>query len=387
MSAALPRQTFRLRPILALGAVVVLAGLVGCPGAQRRTTRFERLPTSTGSDTKLPDAETPHAVPTVTMAEQTVDFDVDGAAISLRANVAVPRLDGTEVKGPVVVIVPGGSDISRRGLRRGDGVITYPAPVAVTTSWQQAFGGAGAWSLAYDKRTCGPNDDAECQKNPQVDVDATGPIALAKDVDAACAAARLLPGYDGRLVLMAHGQGAQVALSAACAKEAKAIVLLNPIPRAVDAVLVDAVSARQVALAKEAKAASGDEHAALEERAAGLKNLAASRAAAFASMTSGKFSPDARVDGATIAFWVGWIGLTAKTPALVEAHRARTIVVVADGDSQLAPADRERSLALPAAKVLEVHGDHHTLVDAALDAAVTTAVLEALEPLLAPDEV
>ena len=172
-----------------------------------------------------------------------VDFDVGGAVVSLGAHVVAPE----GVTGPVVVIVPGGGDVGKDGTRKGDGVVVYKVPVDTSVVWGRALAERGAIVFTYDKRTCGPNDVESCKKNPQSDLDAEGPVALAKDVDAACAAAKAAAGdaFDGRLILWAHGQAAQVALSSSCANDAAALVLLSPVPRAIDAVLVDALADRQ----------------------------------------------------------------------------------------------------------------------------------------------
>ena len=374
----------RFLPLTVLIAVVVFAA--ACPGSQRRPVRFgDRADRPTRPDGTPDQPTTTPAVPLeVRFEDRQVTFDVAGEPVALKATAGLPSLGGQPVNGPVVVIVPGASDVSRKGLRRGDGVSTYPGPIAVTSAWQQAFGNRGALTLAWDKRTCGPNDDPDCNKNPQVDVDADGPVALAEDVDAACAVARTLPGADGRIVLLAHGQATQVALASSCAKEATAIVLLNPVPRAIDVVLVEALESRHAKLAAEAKAATTPEDKErLQEQAVALRNLAATRQAGFASMTSGKFSKDARVDGATIGFWLGWIELTKNTPTMLKGVASKTLIVVATGDSQLGDTDRALAKALPAKTTLVVEGDHHFVIDGVLSAAATNAVIDAVEALVA----
>ena len=287
-----------IRTIPALLALSLLAA--ACPGAQRRTTRFDprrhhRITTPAPPPGAAPEASEPAPPPLIVRREErVVEFELKEGPVRLHATATGPTLDDEVIEGPAFLLVPGAGDVSRRGLRRGDGINAYAAPVAVTSAWQDLLGAAGASSLAWDKRTCGPNDDADCAKNPQDDLDERGPVALAADIDAACAMAPTLPGFDGRIVLMAHGQGAQVALSSACARQAAAIVLINPIPREIDAVLVDALLDRHAAKRGEAKAAkTPEEKARLTEEAVALRNLAATRQAGFASMRSGKFSQEA----------------------------------------------------------------------------------------------
>lgn len=289
-------------------------------------------------------------------------------------------------KGPTILVVPGGGDISRLGTRTGDGVSKYPQPVDVSVRWAEAFARRGAHVLLWDKRTCGPNDDRICQKNPQDDVDRLGPVALAVDVDAACAAARAEPGFDGRLILFAHGQAAQVALSSSCARDAAALVLLAPIPRAIDEVIVAGLKDRS-AVAERAARAEKDEAAkqALLEQVSQLKNLAGSREAEFSSMKAGRFAPTARVSGATLGFWKGWMELTGKTAALVDAVPTPKIVVLGGDDKQYGEKDRVRIRALAPDAYVEVAGaDHHLLTHGALIETTVDAVGAALDRVLTP---
>jgi len=378
-----------IRTIPALLALSLLAA--ACPGAQRRTTRFDprrhhRVTTpapTPGADAEVNEPAPPPLI--VRREERVVEFALNGGLVRLHATATWPTLDEEVIEGPVFLLVPGAGDVSRRGLRRGDGINTYATPVAVTSAWQDLLGAAGASSLAWDKRTCGPNDDADCAKNPQDDLDERGPVALAADIDAACAMAPTLPGFDGRIVLMAHGQGAQVALSSACARQAAAIVLINPIPREIDAVLVDALLDRHATKRGEAKAArTPEEKARLTEEAVALRNLAATRQAGFASMRSGKFSPEARVDGATIAFWLGWMDITGRTRDLVDPVKEKTLVVIGAKDAQLGEGDRALARDLPAKKTIVLEADHHLLVDETLEPSLGLGVIDAVVALLQP---
>jgi hypothetical protein len=211
---------------LALLGVVVLAACPGTRGAGARLGGGLE-----GGATGAPEVKAVE----IAHDERTIEVPLEnGAKAELGALLVHPR-DG---KGPAILIVPGASDVSRKGTRAGDGVTRYAQPVDVYSEWADAFAKRGANILLWDKRTCGPNDDPMCKKNSRDDIDAEGPVALAKDVDAACALAKSEPSVDGRIVLFAHAQAAQVALSSACAKDAAAIVLVAPIPRAIDEVIV-----------------------------------------------------------------------------------------------------------------------------------------------------
>ena len=366
-----------MRATVVVVVVVALLWLSACKTTSSRTlsARVARplaVPAATGTE---PPAEIQVPVELV-RTPTTIDFVVDDAPVHLGALLTAARHD----RGPGIVIVPGASDISKEGIRKSDGVVMYATPLATGDAWSTKLAERGAVVLTYDKRTCGPNYVATCHKNPQSDIDAEGPAALAKDVDAACGVIKAAPGFDGRLVLWAHGQAAQVALASSCAREAAAIVLLSPVPRAIDAVLISGLHDRHQQSEAGAKAVSSPlEHTALLDKASALKNLAGTRAAGFASMKAGKFAKDARVDGATIAFWLGWISLTDKTSALLEPVKARVIVVVGSGDQQLSAADREAAQQLPAAAMVVVDADHYLLVDGALNDGVVQQISEAVD--------
>lgn len=349
--------------------------LAGCPAT---TSTVVRLGPGEGG----PDGVAPTAREIVS-EDRTVSVPVaDGVTATLGATLVRPK-DG---RGPAILMVPGGGDISRKGTRPGDGVDVYPKPVDVTAAWAEAFARRGALVLAWDKRTCGPNDDPACSKNPQDDIDTSGPAALAKDVDAACALMKGEPAFDGRIVLFAHGQAGQVALTSTCAKDAAVLVLLAPIPRGIDEVIVAGIKDR-ARRAEKAAAGQKDEAGkeALLEKAGQLKSLASTRDAEFASMKAGRFAPTARIGGATLAFWKGWIELTAKTAALIDAAPAKKIVVLGEGDLQYGERDRLRIKALAPETFLEVGGaDHHLLTGGKLSPETVDLVGRAIDAALAP---
>ncbi|MCC7108366.1 MAG: alpha/beta fold hydrolase [Deltaproteobacteria bacterium] len=350
--------------------------LLGCPGTQGRVVRLGPPDEDAGPAGPPQERE-------ILTEERTLSVPVaEGITASLGALLVRPK----EGRGPAILMVPGGGDISRRGTRPGDGVSVYAKPADVHVAWAEALARRGALVLTWDKRSCGPNDDPLCTKNPQDDLDAAGPVALAKDVDAACALVRGEGAFDGRIVLFAHGQAGQVALSASCAREAAALVLLAPIPRGVDEVIVAGIKDRARDVEKEAAAAKDPAtREALREKAGQLRSLAGTREAEFASMKAGRFAPTARVGGATLAFWKGWIELTGKTAALVDAGPAKKIVVLGELDHQYGSKDRVRIRALSPEAYVEVKGaDHHLLSTGRLLPATVDQVGAALDAALQP---
>jgi alpha-beta hydrolase superfamily lysophospholipase len=357
-------------------ALLAALWLLGCPGTQGRVVRLGPPDEDAGPAGPPQERE-------ILTEERTLSVPVaEGVTASLGALLVRPK----EGRGPAILMVPGGGDISRRGTRPGDGVSVYGKPADVHVAWAEALARRGALVLTWDKRSCGPNDDPLCTKNPQDDLDAAGPVALAKDVDAACALVRGESAFDGRIVLFAHGQAGQVALSASCAREAAALVLLAPIPRGVDEVIVAGIKDRARDVDKEAAAAKDPAtQEALREKAGQLRSLAGTREAEFASMKAGRFAPTARVGGATLAFWKGWIELTGKTAALVDAGPAKKIVVLGELDHQYGSKDRVRIRALSPEAYVEVKGaDHHLLSTGRLLPATVDQVGAALDAALQP---
>lgn len=407
-----PRRHRALQVAVAALLVAAAFAIVACPasrGAGRPWSPWAgRGPPRLGKPPTVDEQGKPVAAPpplTIVREERTIivplvplgesqasasqaDAGPSDAPAGPQAELGALLVRPSEGKGPTLLVVPGGSDISRNGTRTGDGVGLYPKPVDVGLAWAEAFATRGAHVLLWDKRTCGPNDDPICRKNPQDDVDAQGPAALAKDVDAACALARSEPGYNGQLVLFAHGQATQVALSSTCAKDATALVLLAPIPRAIDEVIVAGLKERTDDVEKKAKSEKDPAtKQALLDQANQLKNLAGTREAEFASIKKDRFAPTARVNGATLAFWKGWMEVTGKTAALVDDIKTPKIVVLGGKDLQYGEKDRVRIRALAPDAFVEIEdADHHLLTHGALAPTTVDAVGEALDKVLVVPE-
>lgn len=368
--------------LLSLVTLLSLALLSGC------TRRGQRRLLGATSPANAPPVLVEDLTLTVPLVDRGPDGSIPEDAPTATLGAALYALDDGSARRPAIVFVPGGGNLSRSGTQRGDGARLYMAPVEVTDAWASAFAERGYLALAYDKRTCTPRDDERCRANPTADLDRLGPVALAKDIDAACALVAEDERFDGRLVLFAHGQAAAVALASTCAERASAVVLVAPIPRRVDQVMVESLAHREQVLRQEAKRKKGTREAEeLLEQAARLKNAAGSRAALFESMQKGQFADDARVEGATIAFWQGWLALTEGAEARLRGAKAPRVVIVGAGDTQYAPKDRARILKageLPGVWALEIEGaDHHLLVDERLLVTTVQLVSDAVEEALA----
>jgi pimeloyl-ACP methyl ester carboxylesterase len=357
-------RTLSVRAHLAFAIVVVIAA--GC-ASKKSGDRPSARPASTED------------------VEITVMLD-DGASAVLPAELTLPSGNDPVT---VVLIVPGGGNISRRGTRTGDGEVEYASAVETSVELASVFADHGLATLAWDKRSCGPRDDALCEKQPVSDVDRHGPRALAVDVDAACAFARALPRAQD-VILWAHGQAAQVALSSTCADAAAAVVLVAPPPRRIDRVLTDGLKHRSSVLASAAKKAKGNEKKELGARAHAMKERAAQLDETFKAVLGGKFPKDARLMGFPITYWQGWLALTDEIPGDAPKPRVPWLVIIGEGDVQFSPADRERIQKLGALKGAQgfvLPGvDHHLLKRdaerrAAVDESALMPILEALHAL------
>lgn len=357
----------------ALVASLLAASLMtGCPSRTRRAGGGLG-----GEDAVLPGARK-------TTVEIVVPLGApgeDAPTATLGAALYSPEPRGGDL--PAVLFVPGGGRVSRDGVRPGDGVTTYDEPVAVTSAWAQAVALNGAFALAWDKRTCGPSDHDLCRANPTTDLDELGPIALARDVDAACAAMAEVEGFNGRIALWAHGQAVAVALASTCAKTAAALVLVAPVPRRIDHVMVETLEYLDALKRKRGIAKRGTEEGQLLlAEADKFRNAAGSTRAMFESMDKGQFAEDARVRGATLAFWRGWIELTDGAEQQVFDAGAPRVIVQGQWDLQFTPADRravaawEEQEGITYVKIPEA--DHHLLTEGAL---ADDTVRAALEPL------
>jgi len=357
--------------LIALGALVVTSGC--------RSTRSGRR-----------DTPAPRAV-----EERDVDitFSLDSAVGEAGDDVT---LHGTwkGVPGnaePLLLFVPGAGRVSRRGVRKKNGSRAYDGPVPVVEQFASHAAYTGFQTLAYDKRTCGPVESPLCARNPSPDWDAQGPVALTRDVDAACATARkLAPGVP--LVVVAHGQSANVVLASSCAKTADALLLIAPIPGAVDEVLVRGLQRRSKLLRKwgEEKLRSSDPDVAAEgeqqvQESVQLQNRAANFAGTFKQIKDGAFDDDAQVLGATPVFWRGYFAFTEQVFEHAQAaNDTPRVVVLGQWDSQYAPADKNRIAQLAEGHrfVVVDKADHHLLVDKQLSDEVFDEVLQVLTETL-----
>jgi hypothetical protein len=261
--------------------------------------------------------------------------------------IAVHTAYGKDLKrGPAILFIPGGGNISRFGARSDNGVTSYATPIDVTGSLMSVATEHGFLAMAWDKRSCKPSDDTRCLDADHQDVLEDGPRALRHDLQAACEAIIAHPRFDGRLVLWGHGQAGQIALDHSCTAKAAAIVLAAPIPRRVDRVLVDALyhrSKESFTAAKKlaARKTNPKEELRLRRTGLALKNKASSLAATFTALTEGRFASDAKIWGYGATYWTNWIQWTDAVPGKNPEPLRPWLVALGQYDTQFSPRDRQ----------------------------------------------
>ena len=269
----------------------------------------------------------------------------------------------------VVIFVPGSGTVSRKGTQSGDGAVHYQHSVDVNIAWATALAAEGYTSLLYDKRNCSNIHDDICMENSTSDLNQEGPVALARDVDAACQAAKNHLGDDVRIVLWTSDQGTQVALSSRCKNEAALFVFIAPIPYRVDEYWVEGLS-------------SASEKPQNERVKGMLEQKSRSMKATFDSIEAGQFAPTAKIMGASLQFWKEWISLTSQTEVMFQKLSKPVLLIVGAEDGFY----NEKALEIlqsetnsPEKRLLYLSGaDHNLLINNELNTQTADIVLRAL---------
>ena len=241
---------------------------------------------------------------------------------------------------PVVLFVPGSGNPSHLGTQKGNGLDTYTKPVNVSELWAEALAAEGFSSFTYDKRTCQPVHGSGCHENPIGDIYEEGPVALTKDVDAACSYLQqqlVIPNRN--IILWTHGQGGQVVMASECGRNAALNVITSPITERVDRVLVRSLHHQSVVLRRQAEDAPEARVESLNARARNIANRAASFEATFLSLESDRFIEGAKFLGVPLSFWFGWRKLTEDIDLQMAKHQGQLIVLSGENDSSLAAED------------------------------------------------
>src|SRR6185437_13394245 len=122
-------------------ALLGLVALAACPGTRGAGPRLGGGVEEGGTGT--PEVKAVEIV----RDERTIEVPLANDAKAELGALLVHPKDG---KGPAILIVPGASDVSRKGTRAGDGVTRYAEPVDVYLAWADAFAKRGANVLLWD---------------------------------------------------------------------------------------------------------------------------------------------------------------------------------------------------------------------------------------------
>jgi len=199
--------------------------------------------------------------------------------------------DSRLVRNVTIIFVPGSGNQTTAGIQVGNGFANYSKPLALGTFWQNRLAQEGYDVLSYDKR-------------PK----SSGPSVLADDVDSACEAVQRRFGENRPIMLWSSEQGTQVVLNAKCLQKAKALILISPIPDALDRVWVSGL------------------------KEGGFRDRALSLTATFDSIRKGLFDSDAKIMGASLGFWRNWLSLAEKTPKQLESLSTPVLFAVGEDD-------------------------------------------------------
>ncbi len=253
--------------------------------------------------------------------------------------------------GTTVIFVPSLGNNSRLGIENG---------IAATELWAKDLARRGFNVLAYDARACSVTHDAMCNSNSNDDVDSLGPVAYAKDVDAACQFAQ--DKKNQRIVLWVAAKSVPGVLASSCAKSAAAIVLQAPVPDSIDRILPEGL------------------------RAAGDYNKANSLRATFDSIKANRFAKDAKIMGRSLTFWRAWIETSKRSKSMIASTHVPTLVLLGGEDTLYSPAAKTQIRALGKGKhhsFVGIEGaDHNLLIQQQLSQSTVGQVVKALERLL-----
>ena len=285
---------------------------------------------------------------------------------------------------PVVLFVPGSGNPSHLGTQKGNGLDTYTKTVNVYELWAKALAAEGLSSFTYDKRTCQPVHESGCHANPIADIYEEGPVALTKDVDAACSyLQRELVIPNQNIILWTHGQGGQVVMASECGRNAALSVITSPITERVDRVLVRSLHHQSVVLRRQAESAPEARVESLNARARNIANRAASFEATFLSLESDRFIDGAKFLGVPLSFWYGWRNLTEDIDLQMAKHKGDLLILSGEEDASLALEDIRNLRRFDQENNIQVvfipKSDHHLVNKNQISSQTSQLVIEKLK--------
>jgi dienelactone hydrolase len=158
---------------------------------------------------------------------------------------------------PAVVMLHDAGPMDRRGLFGGSLGLDLPVEVAVYEELAENLAQNGYVVLRFDKRTCVDGGPPWCTYPREYVEDHRQELVSALMADAKAAAVTLRGRDDvdpNRMIILGHGQGAEIALAVAKDVDASGLVLLAPSPYPVDKVVLHQTETSRTHLQAQRKA-------------------------------------------------------------------------------------------------------------------------------------
>ncbi|MFP4597605.1 MAG: alpha/beta hydrolase family protein [Persicimonas sp.] len=246
---------------------------------------------------------------------------------------------------PAVVILHDAGPLDRRGVFAGSLGLQLPVEVAVYQELAEALAQSGYMVLRYDKRTCVDGGPAGCDYPRSYIEDHREELAEALSSDAEAAVEALREQRDAdptRILLVGHGQGAELALAINEEVDASAMVLLSPSPYPVDEVILHQ-SEISLAHLKARRAREGNTTLGtlLDEQIDALAQTRDEQQEAFAALRAGE-AEDSDVLDAPTRTWLGMFELHERAMSRLQQTRTPVLAIFGERDPSLPDDSAER---------------------------------------------
>ncbi len=246
---------------------------------------------------------------------------------------------------PAVVILHDAGPLDRRGVFAGSLGLQLPIEVAVYQELAETLAQSGYMVLRYDKRTCVDGGPAGCDYPRSYIEDHREELAEALSGDAAAAVEALRNQRDAdptRILLLGHGQGAELALAIHEEVDASAMVLLSPSPYPVDEVILHQ-SELSLAHLKARRTEEGNTTMGtlLDEQIDALTQTHREQREAFAALRAGEVE-DSNVLDAPTRTWLGMFELHDRAMSRLQDTRTPVLALFGERDLSLPEDSAER---------------------------------------------
>jgi alpha-beta hydrolase superfamily lysophospholipase len=252
-----------------------------------------------------------------------VAFEFESHGETLAGELVVPRAES--VPRPGVVIVHDSGPLSRDGIMNGAFGVELPVEVAVYRTLAEELAARGFIVLIWDKRTCLKGSQPWCEyprEHIEGHVDQLGEV-LVDDMNAAVRALRADERTNDTVHVIAHGHGADVALSSDAT--ISSIVLASPNTDALDAMVLTQIDRSIEALQARTSAESNAETDVMVKELEALQARRVELAKSFESIRNGDGGETAGLSAAA------WRGLSALHDKASKASPQVPVLVIEAG--------------------------------------------------------